>query len=108
MKLTTGLFITIFKYFILKHDRLLIASVKLCLDFLTFCRLRTNTRTPLHIYPSSFTCYISPIAYIFFKSKPPYRRTVEGDATNLSFNSKEAAGNPIFIDLTSHGCANDT
>lgn len=108
MKLTTGLLITIFKYLILKQDRLVIASLKLCLDFLIFWKLRTNTRTPLHTYPSSLSCYIYPIDSIFFKSIPPYKSTTEGDATSFSLSSKEAAGNPILIDRTSHGCVNVT
>lgn len=100
MNVTTGLFMTTFKYLTLKHNKSVRTSVKLYLDFLIFCKLRTNTRTPLQVYPSSLICYIYPIDYIFFKSIPPSRRTTEGEATNLSLSSNEAAGNPILIDLT--------
>ena len=87
MNETTGLFTIIFKNFTLKQDRVLTASPKFNLDPLIFCKLSTNTRTPLHVYPSSSICSISPIAYMFFKSIPPSSKTKEGAATSLSFIS---------------------
>lgn len=75
MKETTGRFTVIFRYFTLWQGRLSIASLIEDFGFFIFCKFKTKTLIPLHAYPSSFICSISPIDSRFFKSRPPSSNT---------------------------------